>query len=134
MDFDFETEDGSAGLEERERSKVHTGWLNTGLGSFQVHLVDGSGTQLFSPNTLRSAAQAESIRLNRPLGLSDLSRQPAYLYRTHELQLLLTKGEITRLVLHRLHPTEVLKLRKRFGNFFEIDDDFYDGVTGEPLA
>jgi hypothetical protein len=134
MDWDIETEGGALGVDEAERSKVHTGWLHTGLGTFQVHIVDGSRTHLFDPNTLQRAAQAESLVFASPLGLSDLSRQPAYLYRTHELQLLLTKGEITRLALHCLHPTEVLKLRKRFGKFFEIDDDFYDGVTGEPLA
>jgi hypothetical protein len=130
---DLEGSSGGFGPDS-ERRMVHTGWVHTGLGTFQVHIVDGERTHRFDPNTVRRAAMDEALRLGSPLGLSDLSRQPAYLYRTHELQLLLTKGEISRLVLYRLHSTEVLKLRKRFGTFFEISDDFYHKVTGVHLA
>lgn len=136
MDLDIEFEQPSVGLalsDELERSSVPTGWVHTGLGAFQVHIVDGSKTHRFDRNTLRTAVTTESLWLGTSLGHSDISRQPAYLYRTSELQVLLTKAEVHRLVLHQLHPTEVLKLRKRYGNFFEIDEDFYNKVTGEAL-
>lgn len=135
MSLDWESDVNALEREdEGERSKVFTGWSRTGLGMFQVQVVDASSTRLFSPNTLQAEVAAERLKLGTPVGPSDISHQPAYLYRTHELQLLLTKGELARLVLHRLHATEVHKLRRRFGTFFDIDDDFYDRVTGAPLT
>jgi hypothetical protein len=136
VESDIEFERPSLGMEladELERSNVPTGWVHTGLGAFQVHIVDGGRTHHFDRNTLRTAVTTDSLWLGSSLGQSDISRQPAYLYRTRELQILITKGEIHRLVLHQLHPSEVLKLRKRYGNFFEIEEDFYDKVTGEVL-
>jgi len=132
----IELEHSSFGLEladELERSSVPTGWVHTGLGAFQVHIIDSGRTHHFDRNTLRNAVTLDTLRLGSSLGHSDISRQPAYLYRTRELQILLTKGEIHRLVLHELQPSEVQKLRKRYGNFFEIDEDFYQRDTGEAL-
>lgn len=137
MELALEEEGFNIGFDldhESERPTLYTGWAHTGLGTVQIHVVDGARTHRFSPTTLQAAVAADSLRLGTCLGPSDISRQPAYLYRTHELQILLTKGEISRLVLHRLSSAEVLKLRKRFGTFFEIDEDFYDKVTGEALG
>jgi hypothetical protein len=134
--LDIEFRHAGSGLDltdEVERSTVPTGWVHTGLGAFQVHIMDGSRTHHFDRNTLRTAVTADTLRFGSPLGPSDISRQPAYLYRTSELQILLTTGEIHRLVLHHLQPSEVQKLRKRYGNFFEIDEDFYHRDTGEAL-
>lgn len=131
MASDFETEDGICELQtELNRRAVFSGWLHTGLGSFQVNVVDEGGTQRFDRNTLQAAIRSESLCLSGPVGLSDVSRAPAFVYRTYELQILLTLGEISRMALHQLEPAEVLKLRKRFGNFFEIGEDFYDSGTG----
>jgi hypothetical protein len=73
----------------------------------------------------------EPLNLAKPVGPSDLSGEPGYLYRTHDVQILLTKEELCRLVLRRLFPSEALQLLKRFGEFFEIHNDFYDPDTGE---
>lgn len=116
-----------------QRAAVQTGRVDTGLGPVQIQIVDMGRTQLFNPNTVKIAAINDSLLLGTPVGPSDISGEPGYLYRTHELQILLTKEELYRLALRTLHPGEALALLKRFGEFFEIHDDFYDPRTGEAI-
>jgi hypothetical protein len=116
MDLDSDT----------SRPTIPTGRVDTGLGVLQIHVVDLASTHRYDPNTAKIAAITESLNLGKPVGPSDLSGEPGYIYRTHEMQLVLTKGELSRLLLRDLHPAEVLKLRKWLGDFFEIHNDFYD--------
>lgn len=112
---------------------IPVGRVDTGLGPFQVNIVHGMGTVRVDPSTAIQLAISESLVLGPPVGYSVLSGGPGYLYRTHEMQLLLTNGELNRLVRHNLAPEEYFRLRQRFGEFFEIEDSFYDPLTGTAL-
>lgn len=108
------------------------------LAAEQEVLISAQDLEILVPRTKqrhleKRVIRVEPLNLAKPIGPSDLSGEPGYLYRTHEVQILLTKEELCRLALRRLHPPEVLQLLKRFGEFFEIHDDFYDPQTGEPI-
>ena len=109
------------------------GRVDTGLNSYQVHIVHGTGTVRLDHRTAAAAVTGDSLSLGPPLGKSVLSGGVAYLYRAKEIQLLLTRDELGRLIRRDLHPSEYLKLRRRFGTFFEIEESFYDESTGAAL-
>ena len=109
------------------------GRVDTGLNSYQVHIVHGTGTIRLDHRTAVAAVIGDTLSLGPPLGKSVLSGGAAYLYRAREIQLLLTRDELGRLIRRDLHPGEYLKLRRRFGNFFEIEESFYDESTGAAL-
>lgn len=61
---------------------------------------------------------------------SVISGEPAVVYRADDLVIPLTPTELLRFMAHSLRPDEFFKLRERYGDFFEIHDDFYDPDTG----
>lgn len=109
------------------------GRIDTGLNSYQVHIAHGTGTVRLDHRTAVAAVLGDTLSLGPPLGKSVLSGGSAYLYRAREIQLLLTRDELGRLIRRDLQPSEYLKLRRRFGEFFEIEDSFYDESTGAAL-
>lgn len=64
---------------------------------------------------------------------SDISGEPAVLYRSNDLEIALTPAELARLASLNLAPNEFFALLDKFGMAFEWHDDFYDEDTGEAL-
>lgn len=109
------------------------GRMDTGLGPIQLQIVHSKGTLRMDANTALVYAATGTLPLGGPLGPSCLSGQPGVLLRTCEMQLLLTEAELYRMLRKELRPDEVFSLRRRFGSFFEVDDEFYHEVTGAAL-
>jgi hypothetical protein len=123
----YETEDDDTAL------AAPVGRIDTGLNPYQVHIVHATGTVRLDHCGAISAVVSNTLSLGPPLGKSVLSGGAAYLYRAHDLQLLLTRDELCRFIRRDLYPNEYLKLRRRFGDFAEIDDSFYTPATGAAL-
>jgi hypothetical protein len=81
----------------------------------------------------------------KPAFKSELSGEPAYALEVVDgfdrrkeneryLILTLTADELRRICLHALTPAEFLKLKARYGIFFELHEDFYnaDGAALQP--
>ena len=105
----------------------------TGLYVLQVEIVDGIGKWQLDLNRVAMMAYTKKLPVMRPQTMSVLSSEPAYLYRTCDVELALTADEMLRLMRHDLFPKEVLKLHKLYGAFHETHDDFYDEETGTAL-
>lgn len=108
----------------------------TGLGPVDIEIQGEVGTWKTDPNGLIITAVTGMFpleKIGKPTTSSMLSGEPAYLYRTSELEVALTGEEIRRLTRRDLHEQEFFKLREAFGLFFEIHEDFYDETTGEAL-
>jgi hypothetical protein len=63
--------------------------------------------------------------------MSVISDEPAVVYRADDLVIPLSPRELLRFLAHGLRPTEFFALRERYGDFFEIHDDFYDPHSGQ---
>lgn len=109
------------------------GRIHTGLNSYQVHLGDSRGTLRLDHCSAIGAVVSGTLSLGSSIGRSVLSGGAAYLYRSQDLQLLLTRDELGRLICRELLPAEYLKLRKKYGIFFEIEDSFYEPSSGRAL-
>ena len=66
-----------------------------------------------------------------PTEVSIISGQPAIRFSTDDIKLLLTPEECFRLAANSLTSEEYFSIRNKFGDFYEIHDDFYDPETGE---
>lgn len=101
-------------------------------GDIRVHHADG--VLRLDPNQ-----QIEELHF-RPgniLGLrpvpgaaSVISGAPAIVYRTYDIEIPLTVWEYVGLVDRSLEPAEFHALMDRYGDFFEIHDDYYCPGTG----
>lgn len=63
---------------------------------------------------------------------SDISGEPAVIIRD-DVELKLTPEEAQRLFMKNLKADEYFTLRKKFGLFYMIHEDFYDPETGKAL-
>ena len=102
----------------------------------RIEIIHASGTETFDPNTLiktllSTPEKLPSLKSSGDISL--LSGTPGLTYKTNEVCVGLTAGEISRLTLQSLTPKEFFALRRACGDFYEIHDDFYDADTGEAL-
>ena len=105
------------------------------LGVLDIEVVSALGAERFDPNTIIFTAFAGYLAQlpSVPDIVSDISGEPALVYRTQQVNLYLTPGELHRIVMRSLAPAEMFALRAKYGDFFEIHADFYDARTGEAL-
>lgn len=108
----------------------------TSVGSIASEVVDADGTHRFDPNSASLAGQTGSWirKLGRPVAVSVISGEPAYLYRNEVVEIPLTAEEIARLFSHSLEPHEWLALAKTYGVFYDIMSSFYNEETGLALS
>ena len=104
----------------------------------RIEITHKNGTEYFDPTSLIMAYIAVVDRNMDwepvPGRVSDISGEPGIGYKTNEVDICLTKAELSRLVFTALTPAEFFKLRALVpGPFHEIHDDFYDEETGEAL-
>lgn len=101
------------------------------LGHLEIQIRCAMNTVSLDPNTTADAGYCRAIPgLGEPIGCSALSGTPGFLYRTDEIEVVLSEDELIRLFRRDLQPQEVLSLHQQFGAFYETHDDFYDEVTG----
>lgn len=105
---------------------------NGGLTHLDIDITSAIGKDGYDPNSVIIAAQEGQLAALLPVdGLaSDISGEPAVLYRTGEIRLQLTPAELQRMTLHTLEPHELFALLDKYGEFFEIDQSFYDYTNG----
>ena len=101
----------------------------------RIDIEDADGIHHFDPNSLVLAVVDGQQRHWRPIPdlASELSRQDAVWYRSHDVTLCLTLEELERLVMLRLTRDEYMTLQSRHGIVFEWHEDFYDPDSGEAL-
>lgn len=106
-----------------------------GLTHLDIDITSAIGKDTYDPNTVIMAAQEGHLAALIPVdGLkSDISGEPAVLYRTPEIRLQLTPAELQRLTLRALEPHEVEALLNQYGDFFEVDEEFYSRETNLPM-
>jgi hypothetical protein len=98
----------------------------------KIEIHHAQGAEVYDPNTIVMKLLSNTSvfeNLQSPAVLSVLSGRPALVYKTSEVELALAPDEIERLVMRSLSQGEVRELRKQYGSFFEIHDDFYDSKT-----
>lgn len=103
------------------------------LDLLHVALTDADGRRVLSLEQLNLGLYEKTLKLARPVHVSDLSARPGYLLETDEVSVALTFEELLRFVGRALTPAEFSLLVQRFGVFGAIRDDFYDETTGEAL-
>lgn len=110
---------------------------STSLPILRIEIEHSEGIEVFDPNGILMALVREPARLfglaPLPSRASDLSLEPAVLYRADDLEVALSPEELIRLAAHNLAPVEYKALRDRFGMAHEWHEDFYDPDTGEAL-
>lgn len=106
-----------------------------GLTYLDIDITSAIGKDRYDPNTVIQAAQEDQLEALLPVdGLtSDISGEPAVLYRTCAIRLQLTPAELQRLTLHTLEPHELTALLEKYGEFYEIDQSFYDYSNGRQM-
>ncbi len=107
--------------------------LHPELAVIEAQIVWKDGSVVLTYNDLALAAHLESLPLGEPCAVSDISGRPAYLYRSRDLEVALSRTELYRFMRHNLEPQEFFALAKKYGVFFEIHDDFYDEETGRAM-
>lgn len=98
-----------------------------------IHIVQQHEVHYLDPNKAIMFILDGATGLNSPIEgcTSDISGEPAYIYRTDDVELRLTGDELARLITRSLTPDEFFKLAERYGIFHEIHCDFYNENTGE---
>jgi hypothetical protein len=110
----------------------------TGLKNIEIEVVGRDKTTRLDPNGAILVV-IELPKKGLPFGEPDekypslLSGGPGYLYRTPEVEIALSSGELISLLARDLKPGQFKALSKHFGLFFEIHQDFYDEASGEAL-
>lgn len=106
-----------------------------GLAHLDIDITSAIGKDTYDPNTVIMAAQEGQLAALIPVdGLkSDISGEPAVLYRTPEIRLQLTPAELQRMSLRALEPHEVSALLDLYGDFFEVHEDFYSRQTHKAM-
>jgi hypothetical protein len=99
------------------------------LPCWLVEIVHKDGIKTFDPVglILYVIRRGEELLKLKPMcGLySDVSNQPAVLYRSNDVEIALSPEELYRLASYSLHCGEYQRLRNEFGIFHEIDAKHY---------
>lgn len=105
------------------------------LGAVDMELASAEGAWRLLPNDAAMFVASKDFPFGAPKAdvLSELTGAPAYVYRTSEATLRLTRQEVERLWMHNLTVEEFRKLYATHGAIYELHDDFYDPDTGEAL-
>ena len=108
--------------------------FNTGLGCIDIEVLWEGGKIIGDPNKFCMHGIEEDIPLGEPIAISDISGEPAYVYRCSQIEIGVTREELYRLLRINLQPDEFLALFNKFGIFHEIHEDFYtdDGIAVQP--
>jgi hypothetical protein len=109
--------------------------LEEALPLLRIEVHHADGVFVADPNGMAVAGCERALDALRPLPgrASALSGEPGVLWRSHDVEAVLTPAELGRLARLSLRPDEVLALIERFGVVHEWHDDFYDLDTGEAL-
>lgn len=107
--------------------------LHPELGVIEAQIVWKDGSTILTYNDLALASHFESLPLGEPCAVSDISGKPAYLYRSRDLEVALSRAELYRFLRHNLEPREFFALIQKYGVFYETHDDFYDEGSGQAL-
>lgn len=99
------------------------------LGILEIEIHTNDTILKFDPNSM--AYTVGTWDWKNPMtpvdGLrSELSKRPAYFVFFDDLKLSLSLSEIDRLFRHDLKKTEYKKLLEKYGNFYQISDNFYE--------
>jgi hypothetical protein len=100
----------------------------------EIHHADG--VEAYDPNTIMMAflETPEHFPKLKSVGKpSVISGEPGLIYKSNEMEVVMTAEEIHHLTMRALTPDEFFSLRKVVGPVFEIHDDFYDTRTGEAM-
>ena len=108
--------------------------FKTGLEVLELEVLWENGKFQGDPNKFAVVSYQESIELGNPITVSDLSSEPAYVYRSKNIELGLTKNELYRFLRKNLDSDEQQLLLKQFGDFYEIGTSFYskEGYAWQP--
>ena len=106
----------------------------TGVEGIAIELADSINKVTVSPNDAAEMAFNERLPFSEEsVGASCISGEPGYFYRTEEIEMILTRDEMLRLMRRELRPEEFRSLLEKYGMFFEVHDDFYEVETGAAL-
>ncbi|MTH94682.1 hypothetical protein [Roseibium sp. RKSG952] len=118
--------------------------LETGSGKIEIDQTTAVGgfLELHHGEPLKGAPGDFKARMDElgrfltkatpvPDAVSIISGEPAIIYRTQEVTLLLTIDEAKRLVLNALSREEFEAIIQNAGAIWELHDDFYDPESGE---
>lgn len=104
------------------------------LDILRIEIESAAGVETYDPNTLLIHAidHPEQVISLTPMPdqVSDVSNDAAVLYRTDDLEIKLSPKELLRFIYHNLTAEEFFKLRDKYGDFYEIHDDFYEPNKG----
>lgn len=102
----------------------------------RIEIRHRDGIEVFDPNSFIHFMFSEPQKLDGWESTGDrsvISGKPALVYKTHQVEVALSKDEIHRLAMLSLTSKEFHTLQSKVGIFHEIHDDFYDPETGEAL-
>lgn len=105
-----------------------------GKDPVDLALIGKSNREVEALDLLMSVFNGEA--LPEPTGEHKSALSPerdAVVYKTPEVTIPLTSGEIRRLTLRSLSPEEYKGLRAKFGIFYEIHEAFYRPGSGEAI-
>ncbi|HVL55652.1 MAG TPA: hypothetical protein VM491_04055 [Burkholderiaceae bacterium] len=103
------------------------------LDSVTIEIADAAGTIRLTRQEAAIAGARDYLPLDAPVAISCLSGAPGYRYRTHEVDLALSRDELHRLLRQDLTPAEFHALFGRLGGFREIAPALYDRTSGAAL-
>lgn len=104
---------------------------STALPPPVIQIVSGDGTEEFDPVGLLNQMQDRRRDfLPLPNERSELSGEPAIIYRSDDLELRLSPPELRRMAVFDLQDAEFCALRDRYGMAREWHEYIYDPVTG----
>jgi hypothetical protein len=116
--------------------KTERATKNPELGVLDYVVEDANGETKYDPNGFVVAGIMRTLLVHIPDPgiVSDISQQPAVLFRASDMTVRVTPEELRRMAMLSLRPDEFFALWKANGNIFHlIHDDFYDYETGEAL-
>lgn len=103
-------------------------------GALDIEVEHRDGILTCEPNEFMLACHNGEIERMKPIDReSFLSKEPALLYRSGDLEIALTGEQIHRLAMSALTPDEYGRLVEQFGKAFEWHEDFYDEASGRAL-
>lgn len=103
-------------------------------GALDIEVEHKDGILTCDPNAFMLACHNGEVDRLKPIDReSFLSKRPALLYRSGDLEIALTGEEIHRLAMGALRSDEYGRLVERFGDAYEWHGDFYDEASGRAL-
>jgi hypothetical protein len=124
-------------VEDRYPPKNRTN--RTDLGAIDIEIGAHRTTLRFDANQIIKSVLDDELfpALGDPIPAevegSILSGKAGYRYSDIDVEMVLERGELERLIRHDLTPDEYFKLRAHFGMFFMIHEDYFDAETGEAI-